>query len=132
MDLISKGFKLEEHIDPKVKRYFGSYLPDPILELLQKVPRDNDDPCVYPVQNVPLVWVNHNLNDDISEAIGSVIPDTYRVEIGIKSRFGIFGSSSAFCHTIESAMEEATYDLLYRLTIVPKGIPALVCYRRRL
>ena len=117
--LEKNGFTLEEDIDPHVKRYHGLYLPNTIRQLLSKgLGVDNF---------IPLVWINFNDNSDFG------CPNTYRVEIGVegvRKLFGVFGKSSPFCSTIDSAYMEAAVHFLYVLSPV-KG-PGIVCYRRRL
>lgn len=119
--LQSNGFKLEEHIDPRVRRYFGSFLTTEARKLIG---------TKFTGEYSPLVWINCNENSDFC------CPNTFRVEIGIKDErnggihtFGMFGSSSVFCATIEAAMLEAAMDFLYKFC--EKKGPSIVCWRRR-
>ena len=117
--LEKNGFTLEEDVDPHVRRYHGLYMPIWARQMLSKV---------LGIEHfIPLVWINFNDNSDFG------CPNTYRVEIGIEGErklFGIFGKSSPFCATIDSAYMEATIQFLYILSPV-KG-PGIVGYRRRL
>jgi hypothetical protein len=122
--LVANKFELEEEIDPHVKRYFGSFVTLSARQLLEKT---------FGVGFNALVWINCNDNSDFD------CSPTSRVEIGVKERetcaygtFGVFGASSPFCGDVDLAYEEAARDLLYKVLIVPKGLPGIVCWRRRM
>lgn len=123
--LLENGFALEEHIDPRVRRYFGTFLCEEARKLVARK---------FSAGFEALVWINCNDNSDFD------CPATFRVEIGVKDdgnteknerTFGIFGSSSPFCASIDAAMREAALAFLFRFSEASRTNPDIVCWRRR-
>lgn len=122
-------FVISEEIDPNVKGFRGSYLPDEFKTILQAtlgVGKVTPITTVYEIDNSDLLP-----QCIIGELMHSSI--TYRVEIGVEEKYGVFASSSPFCKDLDSAFREATLALLYDLSeIKMRGQrPNLVCWQRR-
>jgi len=123
--LAEHEFLEESSVDPKVKRYVGHYLPESIMAMLRQQFSDFS----------PLVSVNLFDNTDVQ------LEPSVSVEVGIQMKsepvegqrptFGLFGSSSAFCHSLGQAFQEAVNQFLFLYRIDATKIPATVAWRRR-